>query len=83
MATSTGVTEVDSGPGGLISRLAETDNRQQSVTETVQVRVPTAREQDVLQVPADARVYELTHAARQCDQTFRPGQACSSAPWRR
>jgi len=63
VATSTGLTDVDSGPGGMISRLAETDNAQKSVTETIQVRVPTAREQEVLRLPADARVYELTHAA--------------------
>jgi len=64
VATSTGLTDVDSGPGGLISRLSDTDNRQTSVTETIQVRVPTEREQQVLTLPADARVYELTHAAR-------------------
>jgi len=64
VATSTGLTDVDSGPGGLISRLSETSNRQASVTETIQVRIPTEREQEVLRLPPDARVYELTHAAR-------------------
>jgi UTRA domain len=64
VATSTGLTDVDSGPGGLISRLSQTANRQVSVTETIQVRVPTEREQQVLNLPGDARVYELTHTAR-------------------
>ncbi|MCY0923705.1 MULTISPECIES: UTRA domain-containing protein [Streptomyces] len=64
VATSAGLTEVESGAGGLISRMGETDSKQTSVTETIQVRVPTEREQQQLKVPGDARVYELTHAAR-------------------
>ncbi|MFE1715632.1 GntR family transcriptional regulator [Streptomyces sp. NPDC058728] len=64
VAASAGVTEIDSGTGGIISRMGETDNRQASVTETIQVRVPTEREQEQLRLPGDARVYELTHAAQ-------------------
>lgn len=64
VATSGGLTDVDSGPGGLISRLSETSNQQTTVTETIHVRVPNEREQEVLRLPSDSRVYELTHAAR-------------------
>lgn len=67
VAGSTGLAEADSGPGGLISRLSATPNRQTSVTETIQVRVPTDQEQETLRLPADARVYELIHAARNGD----------------
>jgi GntR family transcriptional regulator len=64
VASSAGATEVDSGPGGIISRLSETNNQQASVTETITVRTPDEGEQETLKLPADARVYELTHAAR-------------------
>ncbi|MFJ8677713.1 GntR family transcriptional regulator [Streptomyces sp. NPDC093589] len=64
VAASAGVTGVDSGTGGIISRMGETDSQQASVTETIQVRVPTEREQQQLRLPADARVYELTHTGR-------------------
>jgi DNA-binding GntR family transcriptional regulator len=64
VASSTGLTEVDSGAGGLISRLSETRHQQTSVTETVRVRTPNEQEQEALALPADARVYELTHSAR-------------------
>lgn len=67
VASSTGLTDPDSGTGGLISRLAETENRQSSITESISVRIPDEREQEILRLPADARVYELTHAARTAD----------------
>ena len=63
VATAAGVTGEDSGTGGIISRIGETENRQASVTETIQVRVPSEREQQQLHLPGDARVYELTHSA--------------------
>jgi GntR family transcriptional regulator len=34
------------------------------VTEEIEVRTPTAEEVDQLELPEDARVYELTHVAR-------------------
>jgi DNA-binding GntR family transcriptional regulator len=64
VATSAGVTGVDSGTGGIISRMGETETQQSSITETIQVRVPTEHEQQMLRLPGDARVYELTHTAR-------------------
>lgn len=64
VATSAGVTGVESGTGGIISRMGETDTQQISITETIQVRVPTEEEQHQLRLPGDARVYELTHSGR-------------------
>lgn len=55
---------VDTGPGGMISRLAELGYPQTDVTEEINVRTPTAEEVDVLQLAEDARVYELLHVAR-------------------
>ncbi|MFF8697344.1 GntR family transcriptional regulator [Streptomyces sp. NPDC015144] len=64
VATAAGVTSVDSGTGGIISRMSDTQERQSSVTETIQVRVPSEDEQQTLGLPADARVYVLTHVGR-------------------
>ncbi|MEU8672960.1 GntR family transcriptional regulator [Streptomyces anulatus] len=61
VATSAGVTGVESGTGGIISRMGETETQQSKVTETIQVRVPDEHEQQQLKLPGDARVYELTH----------------------
>lgn len=67
VAASARVTDSDSGTGGIISRMGETDHRQISVTETIRVRVPTDREQQQLRLPADARVYVLTHVGHSED----------------
>lgn len=55
---------VDTGAGGMISRLAEMGYAQAEVTEEINVRTPTPEEIDQLQLTEDARVYELTHVAR-------------------
>nr|WP_024067055.1 GntR family transcriptional regulator [Streptomyces sp. F2]AHC28134.1 regulatory protein KorSA [Streptomyces sp. F2] len=55
---------VDTGPGGMISRLAEMGYAQAEVTEQIDVRTPTPAEVDELQLTEDARVYELLHVAR-------------------
>jgi GntR family transcriptional regulator len=55
---------VDTGPGGMISRLAEMGHAQTEVTEEINVRTPTPAEVDELQLTEDARVYELLHVAR-------------------
>lgn len=55
---------VDTGAGGMISRLAEMGYAQAEVTEEINVRTPTAEEIDQLQLTEDARVYELLHVAR-------------------
>lgn len=55
---------VDTGPGGMISRLAEMGHAQAEVTEEINVRTPTDVEVDQLQLAEDSRVYELRHIAR-------------------
>lgn len=55
---------VDTGPGGMISRLAEMGYAQTEVTEEINVRTPTEAEINDLQLTEDARVYELLHVAR-------------------
>lgn len=58
---------VDTGPGGMISRLAEMGYAQAEVTEEINVRTPTPEEIEELQLTEDARVYELVHVARTAD----------------
>lgn len=55
---------VDTGAGGMISRLAEMGYAQAEVTEEINVRTPTPEEIEQLQLTEDARVYELLHVAR-------------------
>lgn len=54
---------VDTGAGGMKSRLAEMGFPQTDVTEEINVRPPTPSEVDLLDLPEDARVYELLHIA--------------------
>lgn len=54
---------VDTGPGGMISRLAEMGYVQAEVTEQIDVRPPTAEEIAQLDLAEDARVYDLLHVA--------------------
>ncbi|MER8237440.1 GntR family transcriptional regulator [Streptomyces sp. NPDC094049] len=68
VASSAGVAGVESGTGGIISRMGESGNEQVAVTETIQVRVPTDEEQEQLRLPADARVYELVHLGLTADE---------------
>jgi GntR family transcriptional regulator len=55
---------VDTGQGGMVSRLAEMGYPQASITEEINVRTPTDEEVETLQIPEDGRVYELLHVAR-------------------
>lgn len=55
---------VDTGAGGMKSRLAEMGYAQTDITEEVNVRPPSPEEVDLLDLPEDARVYELLHIAR-------------------
>ena len=54
---------IDTGAGGMISRLAEMGFPQAEVTEEIEVRTPTVEEVEQLDLPEDARVYELLHIA--------------------
>lgn len=64
IAFDSALENVDTGPGGMISRLAEMGHAQAEVTEEINVRTPTAEEIEHLQLTEDARVYELLHVAR-------------------
>jgi GntR family transcriptional regulator len=55
---------VDTGAGGMISRLAEMGYAQAEVIEEINVRTPTPEEVEQLDLPEDSRVYELLHIAR-------------------
>jgi GntR family transcriptional regulator len=57
------VSEPDTGPGGLYSRLADIGHAPARFTEDIAVRVPTDREVDLLGVDPDHRVYDITRTA--------------------
>lgn len=54
---------VDTGEGGMVSRLAEMGYVQTDVVEEIEVRTPTPYEVEHLDMPEDGRVYELLHVA--------------------
>jgi GntR family transcriptional regulator len=54
---------VDTGEGGMKSRLAEMGFAQAEATEEINVRPPTPEEMESLALTEDARVYELLHVA--------------------
>lgn len=54
---------VDTGEGGMVSRLAEMGYQQTDVVEEIEVRAPTPYEVEQLDMPEDGRVYELLHIA--------------------
>lgn len=64
IAFDSALENVDTGAGGMISRLAEMGYAQAEVTEEINVRTPTPDEIQVLELTEDARVYELLHVAR-------------------
>jgi GntR family transcriptional regulator len=63
IAFDSALENVDTGPGGMISRLAEMGYPQAEVTEEINVRPPSKEEVADLQLTEDARVYELLHVA--------------------
>ncbi|BFP50144.1 GntR family transcriptional regulator (plasmid) [Kitasatospora sp. CMC57] len=56
--------DVDTGAGGMISRLAELGLTQAHISEEINVRPPSTEEIESLQLAEDARVYELVHVAK-------------------
>ena len=64
IAGGTPLTEVDTGPGGLYSRLADLGHRPTEYTEVIDVRPPTDDEATVLHMEADQRVYVITRTAK-------------------
>jgi GntR family transcriptional regulator len=62
IATGTQLAEVDSGPGGIISRFADLGLPQTRITEAVRVRRPTDEEQQFLRLAEDDQpVVEIFH----------------------
>lgn len=57
----------DTGPGGSKSRLEELGHGQRTITETINVRSPSAEEASGLAIPAERQVYEITHVARNAE----------------
>lgn len=61
IAGGTALEEEDTGPGGMISRMADLGHAQVRITERVTVRPPTPEEIAFLDILEDHRVYAVTH----------------------
>jgi GntR family transcriptional regulator len=61
VAEAAGIEQVDTGVGGIISRMAEAGFRQVEVIEDVQQREATATEADAFGVDAGSLLLEITH----------------------
>jgi GntR family transcriptional regulator len=61
IAEGTQIAEVDSGPGGIISRFADLGYAQTRITESVRVRRATDEEQAFLRLEDDQPVAEIFH----------------------
>jgi GntR family transcriptional regulator len=67
IADGTPLAEVDSGPGGIISRFAELGHRQVRITETIQVRPATDQEREFLAMEEDELAIEIWHVGWTAD----------------
>jgi GntR family transcriptional regulator len=61
IAEGTPLAEVDSGPGGIISRFAELGHRQVRITESITVRPANAEEAEFLGLEESQAVMEIRH----------------------
>jgi GntR family transcriptional regulator len=61
IAVGTPIADVDSGPGGIISRMAELGYAQVRITETVRWRPPTEEERAFLRLDKGQAVAEIWH----------------------
>lgn len=61
IAAGTRIEQVDTGVGGLSSRLADLGHAQAEIEENVTVRLPADDEAAFLQIADDQRVYEIFH----------------------
>jgi GntR family transcriptional regulator len=62
IAAGTQIAEPDSGPGGIMSRMAELGYAQARITETVRVRPPEGEERAFLRLDKGQAVLEIWHA---------------------
>jgi GntR family transcriptional regulator len=67
IAEGTPLAEVDSGPGGILSRFADMDLTQVRITESVRVRKPTTTERSLLQLDQSQQVVEIFHTGWTAD----------------
>lgn len=74
IAAGTVLEEVDSGPGGMVSRLAELGHAQVRITEQLSVRTPTSAEASFLSLTEDQRVYDVVHVGWTAEN--RPVEVC-------
>lgn len=65
LAEGTPIEQIDTGPGGTYSRLAELGHGPVEFTETVELRVPDDDERAWLQMDAEQRVYRIRRKARE------------------
>lgn len=61
LAEGTVLEQIDTGPGGMISRMAELGFGQVRITESIQGRPATPEEARALQITEDQHVYVITH----------------------
>jgi len=67
IAEDTALAEIDSGPGGIISRFADLGYEQVRITETVRVRRATEDERTFLRLEEDQPVIEIWHTGWTAD----------------
>ena len=64
IAAGTQLAEVDTGPGGSYSRLADLGHGPAEFTEAIQLRLPDDSERDWLRMDVEQRVYFIRRTAR-------------------
>ncbi len=64
IAAGTQLTEVDTGPGGAYSRLADLGHAPAEFTESIRLRLPDETEQQFLRMDVEQRVYSIRRTAR-------------------
>ncbi|WP_026341584.1 UTRA domain-containing protein [Actinomadura atramentaria] len=68
IAAGTALEQQATGPGGMISRLADLGYAQVRMTERITVRPPTEAEADFFAMSADQAVYEIVHVGHAADR---------------
>ncbi|MFE0156837.1 GntR family transcriptional regulator [Nonomuraea sp. NPDC059007] len=67
IADGTLIAELDSGVGGISSRLAELGHAQADIVEDIEVRPPTPEEARFLRMTPDQRVFDIFHTGLTAD----------------
>jgi GntR family transcriptional regulator len=65
LAEGTPIEQMDTGPGGTYSRLADLGHAPAEFTETITLRLPDDAERDFLKMDAEQRVYLIRRVARE------------------